>query len=158
MLRLVGPMASLLLAQPVGMNFLTRTSGVVIALSASLAVATPSHGQDLDPASIEALSATLTVLSDPGPRSPAVANDARMAALHAWIRSLDGSSELAREFYEFVAALFGELAQESNDGGQPLPQALEHAKADPSAFAASLSPETLQRLRALALKLSDAAR
>jgi hypothetical protein len=40
----------------------------------------------------------------------------------------------------------------------PLREALEQAKADPATFAAGLSPETLQRLKALAVKISEPAR
>ncbi len=37
-------------------------------------------------------------------------------------------------------------------------EALDRAKSDPAGFAAMLRPETLERLRALSIKISDAQR
>ena len=48
-----------------------------------------------------------------------------------------------------------ELTQNSGGDAQKMLQAVERAKADPAGFAAMLSPATQQRLRELAVKLSD---
>ena len=60
-----------------------------------------------------------------------------------------------QELYALAAEIFSELA--SNSGGDvgKMSQALARGTNDPVAFAATLSPATLQRLRELSVKISD---
>lgn len=130
-----------------------------IALVLSLALlcaAPPLAAQTLDPASQEALAATLMMLRDPALRGPAISGNAQAAGIDRQVQGMvGGSPQLAQEFYELAAEIFDELAQGTGGDVVRLNEALERAKSDPAAFATLLSPATLERLRALALKISD---
>ena len=133
------------------------TTGVtalfLIALSAG-----PLPAQALDPAAAEALAATLRMLADPAARAGVLATDPAAAAIDKQVQGMAGSSALAQEVYGIAAEVFAALAR--NSGGDPrrMSEALERAKSDPAGFAAMLRPETLERLRALSTKISDAPR
>ena len=120
--------------------------------------APPIHGQGLDPASAEALSTTLRMLADPALRSQAILGTPGAAEIDRQVQSIAGSSQLAQEMYEIAAAVFADLARSSGGDAARMSSALEGAKSDPAGFAARLSPETLQRLRELSTKISDAKR
>ena len=115
------------------------------------------HSQALDPAAASALATTLRMLADPAQRSQLIATDPTAAAIDKQVQSLAGSG-LAQEVYGLAAEVFADLAR--NSGGDPkrMAEALEQAKSDPAGFAAMLRPETLQRLRELSTKISDAQR
>ncbi|OGK98100.1 MAG: hypothetical protein A3E31_16620 [Candidatus Rokubacteria bacterium RIFCSPHIGHO2_12_FULL_73_22] len=117
--------------------------------------AAPAAAQALDPASEEALAAVLRLLQDPAQRGPAVAGDPRAAAIDREVQTLAGSPELAQAFYELAAEVFADLTRGTGGDARRLGEALERAKADPEAFTALLSPATLDRLRALAVRISD---
>lgn len=125
------------------------------ALLAFLLGAAPLGAQTLDAASADALAATLRMLQDPSLRGPAVAADPRAAAVDTQIRSLAGSPQLTQELYELAAQVMSELTQSSGGDVGRMTETLERGKADPAAFAAMLSPATLQRLRELSVKISD---
>ena len=57
-----------------------------------------------------------------------------------------------------AADVFADLARNSNGDPRAMNEALDRAKSDPAGFAAMLRPETLEKLRALSTKLSDAQR
>ena len=120
--------------------------------------APPIHGQGLDPASAEALSATLRMLADPASRSEVILGTPGAAEIDRQVQSLAGSSQLAQEIYGIAAAVFADLARSSGGDAARMSDTLERAKSDPAGFAARLSPETLQRLRELSTKISDAKR
>lgn len=123
---------------------------------ALLCAAPPLAAQTLDPVSQEALAATLRMLRDPALRGPAISRNAQADGIDRQVQGMvGGSPQLAQEFYELAAQIFGELAQGTGGDVAKLNEALERAKSDPAAFAALLSPQTLERLRALALKISD---
>lgn len=123
---------------------------------ALLCAAPPLAAQTLDPVSQEALAATLRMLRDPALRGPAISGNAQADGIDRQVQGMvGGSPQLAQEFYELAAQIFGELAQSTGGDVAKLNEALERAKSDPAAFAALLSPQTLERLRALALKISD---
>jgi hypothetical protein len=111
--------------------------------------------QALDPQAAQALAATLKVLLDPAMRSAAVAGNPQASQIDQQIRALTGSEALTQEFYALAADVFSELTQGS--GGDPgkMTEALSRASADPSGLATTLSPQTLERLRQLAAKISD---
>jgi len=135
---------------------------VAIALSFALSLlvlpAPPLPAQTLDPAAAAALATTLRMLADPAARGQILATDPTAAAIDKQVQRLAGSSQLAEEVYGLAAEVFADLARSS--GGDPgrLSEALDRAKTDPAGFAAMLRPETLERLRALATKISDAQR
>jgi len=85
-------------------------------IAVSLAV-TPAlllaQGQGLDPASAEALSATLRMLADPVSRGEAILGTPGAAEIDRQVQSLVGSSQLAQEMYEIAAAVFADLARSS---------------------------------------------
>ncbi|HEV8532487.1 MAG TPA: hypothetical protein VGT00_13795 [Methylomirabilota bacterium] len=128
--------------------------GVVVAL-AFLASAGPAAAQALDPTSQDALNQTLQILLDPNARAGELAKNPQGAAVDQQVRALTGSDALTQEFYAVAAQVLSELAQNSGGDAQKMLQAVERAKSDPASFAAMLSPATQQRLRDLAVKLSD---
>ena len=66
--------------------------------------------------------------------------------------------QLAQEVYGLAAEVFADLARSTGGDPRQLSAALDRAKSDPAGFAAMLRPETLDRLRALATRISDAQR
>ena len=127
----------------------------LVALALVLLAAAPLAGETPDPALQEALAATLRVLRDPALRSPAVAGSPRAAEIDSEVQAMTGSPQLTQEFYDLAATIFEELARNSGGDTNKLRETLERATEDPAAFAALLSPATLDRLRALAVKISD---
>jgi hypothetical protein len=130
-------------------------TALLIALSA---LATPLAAQTLDPAAAEALATTLRMLADPAARGQVLATDPAAAAVDRQVQGMAGSSQLAQEVYGLAAEVFADLARSSGGDPRRLSEALERAKSDPAGFAAMLRPETLERLRALATRISDAQR
>lgn len=132
-----------------------RIALVGVALAVVLAGPGPLRAQALDPASQEALSATLKMLLDPSLRSPEIAKNQQATTIDKQVQSMVGSEQLRQEFYALAAQIFQELTANSGGDVAKMNEALERAKADPAAFAAMLSPQTLQRLRELSIKISD---
>ncbi|MGH7401372.1 MAG: hypothetical protein ACREKQ_03025, partial [Candidatus Rokuibacteriota bacterium] len=130
------------------------TKRLATALLLLTLTAAPLPAQSLDPAAAEALATTLRMLADPAARGQILVADPTAAAIDKQVQSMAGSSELAQEVYGLAAEVFADLAESS--GGDPgrLHESLERAKSDPAGFAAMLRPETLERLRALATKIS----
>ena len=69
-----------------------------------------------------------------------------------------GSPQLAQEVYSLAADAFADLIRSSGGDVEKMSATLERARTDPAAFAAMLSPQTLDRLRALSIKISDTKR
>ena len=126
----------------------------VVAL-ALLASAGSTAAQPLDASSQDALSQTLQILLDPNARAAELAKVPQGATVDQQVRALTGSDALTQEFYAVAGQVLSELTQNSGGDAQKMLQAVERAKADPAGFAAMLSPATQQRLRELAVKLSD---
>jgi len=134
---------------------LRKIALVGVTLAVLLAVPGPLRAQALDPASQEALSATLKMLMDPALRTPEIAKNQQATAIDKQVQSLMGGEQLQQEFYALAAQIFQELTSNSGGDASKMNEALERAKGDPAAFAALLSPATLQRLRELSIKISD---
>jgi hypothetical protein len=126
-----------------------------LTLALLLAPAPSVRAQALDPAASEALSTTLRVLLDPSLRAAAIAGHPQAAAADQQIRSLTGSDALTQELFALAADVFQELTQASGGDATKMAQTLDGARTDPGAFAAMLSPQTLERLRQLSIKISD---
>jgi len=122
---------------------------------ALLASAGSTASQPLDASSQDALSQTLQILLDPNARAAELAKNPQGATVDQQVRALTGSDALTQEFYAAAGQVLSELTQNSGGDAQKMLQAVERAKADPAGFAAMLSPQTQQRLRDLAVKLSD---
>jgi hypothetical protein len=129
------------------------------ALALALALAGLAHGparaQALDPAAAGALEATLRMLLDPAARAAALAGNPQAGPIDQQVRALTGSEALTQELYALAADVFRELAQST--GGDParMTELLDRGRTDPAAFAAGLSPQTLERLRALSIRIGD---
>jgi hypothetical protein len=117
--------------------------------------AVPAESQSLDPTSQDALDKTLRMLLDPAARSGEVSRSTQGAAVDQQVRALAGSEALTQEVYALAGQVLSELVQSTGGDTQKMLQALDRAKTDPAGFAALLSPATQQRLRELAVKLSD---
>jgi len=126
----------------------------VVAL-ALLTSAGSTGAQPLDPRSQDALGQTLQIMLDPNARAAELAKSPQGATADQEVRALTGSDALTQEFYAVAGQVLTELTQNSGGDAQKMLQAVERAKADPAGFAAMLSPATQQRLRELAVKLSD---
>src|SRR5215510_534387 len=105
-------------------------------------------GGPLDPASADALGDVLRMLQDPTARSGQ--GGVRTPPMDPRLQALAESPELNREFYELAADIFSEITQAAGGDVSKMNEAVARAKSDPAAFAASLSPATRARLRALA--------
>jgi len=126
----------------------------VVAL-ALLTSAGSTGAQPLDPRSQDALGQTLQIILDPDARAAELAKNPQGVTADQQVRALTGSDALTQEFYAVAGQVLTELTQNSGGDAQKMLQAVERAKADPAGFAAMLSPATQQRLRELAVKLSD---
>lgn len=133
-------------------------TAMLAALSLLALPAASLSAQPLDPAAADALATTLRMLADPAARGQILATDPNAAAIDRQVQGLAGSSQLAQEVYGLAAEVFADLARSTGGDPRQLSAALDRAKSDPAAFAAMLRPETLDRLRALATRISDAQR
>jgi hypothetical protein len=129
-----------------------------LAIAATLALAlaaAPLGAQPLDPAASDALGVTLRMLLDPALRSAAIAGNPQAGAAEQQVRALTGSDALTQELFALAADVFRELTQASGGDAAATAQTLDRARTDPGGFAAMLSPQTLERLRQLATRISD---
>jgi hypothetical protein len=127
------------------------------ALALALALGTPGTpaAQSLDPAAAEALAAAMKMLLDPAQRAAAIAGSPQAGPIDQDIRALTRSDALTQELYALAAQIFSELTQASGGDPTKMSQTLERARTDPAGFAAGLSPQTLERLHQLSIKISD---
>jgi hypothetical protein len=118
----------------------------------------PAAAQKLDPASQDALDKTLQILLDPQARSGELTKSSQGSAMDLQVRALTGSDALSQELYQLAGDVLKELAQSTGGDPQKMLLAVDRARSDPAGFASMLSPATLQRLRDLSVKISDAKR
>ena len=130
-----------------------RNEAIRVVIVLAWLAAAPVTAQPLDPASSDALAATLRMLQDPALRGAAIAATPQATAVDQQIQSIAGS--LTQEIYALAAQVMSELARSSGGDVNRMVDVLERGKTDPAGFAALLSPETLQRLRELSTKISD---
>jgi hypothetical protein len=127
----------------------------LVALVVALGPGSPASAQPLDATATEALAATLKMLLDPAQRGAVIAGSPQAATIDQHVRSLTGSEALTQEFYALAAEVFQELAVGTGGDVTKMTETLGRAPTDPAAFAALLSPQTLQRLRQLSTKIAD---
>ena len=132
-----------------------RRLTAALTLILALAHGAPLAAQSLDPAASEALATTLGVLLDPTLRAAAIAGSPQAGAADRQARSLTGSDALTQEIFALAAVVFRELTQATGGDAAKMTETLDRARIDPAAFAAALSPQTLERLRQLSIKISD---
>ena len=127
------------------------------ALVASVVLGTAGTGdaQALDPASREALAAVTRMLQDPAARQAALAGQPGGAAAQKQLEALTRSPALMEEFYALAADVFADLARGTGGDVGRMGDALERGRTDPGSFASLLSAPTLERLRALSVKITD---
>ena len=128
---------------------------ILVAVGLLIGVAFVAQAQSLDPASQAAIDQTLRILLDPAARSAEVSRTPQGVAADQQVHDLAGSEALSQEVYALAGQVLSELVQNTGGDTQKMLQALDRARTDPAAFAALLSPATQQRLRELAVKLSD---
>jgi hypothetical protein len=126
-----------------------------LTLAFTLAPAGAPGAQSLDPAAAEALAAAMKMLLDPAQRAAAITGNPQAGPVDQDIRALTRSDALTQELYALAAQIFSELAQASGGDPTKMTQTLERARTDPTGFAAALSPQTLERLRQLSIRISD---
>ena len=128
----------------------------VIVTALLLALTAGVAGAQTDAASQEALAAVLRMLRDPALRGGAIADSPQGRAADADVQALTrGVPALNQDVYELAAMIFEDLTRASGGDVGAMSQALSRAQADPTGFAATLSPRTLERLRALGAKLPE---
>jgi hypothetical protein len=118
-----------------------------------LLLAAPAHAQSLDAVSTEALAAALKALQDPSARAAALSGNPQAGAVDQQIQAFAGG--LTPDVYALAAQVFAELVRNTGGDVGRLSDEIGHAGSNPSAFAATLSPATLERLRELASRISD---
>jgi hypothetical protein len=118
-----------------------------------LALSAPAHAQSLDAASTEALAAALNALQDPSARAAALSGNPQAGVVDQQIQAFAGG--LTPDVYALAAQVFAELVRNTGGDVGRLSDVIGRARTDPSAFAAMLSPVTLDRLRELASRISD---
>jgi hypothetical protein len=130
---------------------------IAIALLAVLTMAPLSgaRAQSLDPASREALAAVTRLLQDPASRQAALGSQPGGAAAQQQLEALTRSPALLEEVYALAAEIFADLARGTSGDVTRMGEALQRGQTDPVGFAALLSAPTLERLRALSVKISD---
>jgi hypothetical protein len=124
-----------------------RASSIVAAGLGVLLATCVARADGLDPASADALAAALGSLQ-------AEAATGKVAGLDPRLGAANASPELNRELYELAGQVLTEITQRAGGDPAAMSDALARGRSDPAAFAATLSPATRERLRALAAELS----
>ena len=99
--------------------------------------------------------ATLRLLQDPAQRDAMIAGNAQAAAADRQIQAMLRSPELRDEFFALAGSIFSDMVQRSGGDASKMAEALAAGQAHPAGFVASLSPQTAERLRAFASKITD---
>jgi len=131
-----------------------RVLGLVVGLALAGMSIGPVGAQALDPASSAALDATIRLLQDPAQRNAVIAGNPQAAAADQQIQGILKDPALQEEFYALAAAVFADLVQGSGGDANRMNQIITAAQTDPAGFVASLSPQTAERLRSFASKIS----
>ena len=129
-----------------------------LSLAAALAVAPPLGAQTLDPLTAKALAEALRVIQDPALRQTAIAKDPKAVEADRQARALAGSDKTTQDFYEFAIDIFVDLMLSAGGDMKKINETLDRAKADPAAFAATLSPRNRERLKEISTKVGARAR
>ena len=130
----------------------SRTLLVAVAL-VTLAIHAPVQAQPADPGSA-ALAEMLKSLTAPGGKGGPLGTGAGSGDIDQQVRALTGSPELTQEIYNLAAQVLGELLQSTGGDTNKLFDVIARAQSDPGAFAATLSPQTRERLKSLSDRIA----
>jgi hypothetical protein len=133
-----------------------RTLFVAVAF-ATLAVHVPLEAQQADTGAA-ALAEMLKALKVPGGKAGPLGAGTGSGDIEQQMRALTGSPELTQELFNVASQVLGELLQSTGGDMNKLFDVLLRAQSDPSAFAATLSPETRERLKDLSSRFPAAQR
>ena len=139
------------------MKLLTMTLAA-LSLAAALTVAPPLGAQTLDPQTAKALAEAIRVIQDPALRQAAITKAPKAVEAARQVRALAGSDKATQDFYEFAIDIFVDLMLSAGGDMKKITETLDRAKADPAAFAATLSPRNRERLKELSTKVGARAR
>jgi len=114
----------------------------------------PIQAQRVDSGSAAALSEMLKSLTGPGAKGGPLGAGTGSSDIEQQVRALIGSPELTQELYNLAAQVLGELLQSSGGDMNKLFDTLSRAQSDPGAFAATLSPQTRDRLKDLSDRIT----
>jgi hypothetical protein len=112
-----------------------RIGVVLLGLVGSLS----AHAEELDSASLEALTRTQALLQDKGQRGEALKNNQQGQALDAQLSSLVGTGADKEAIYAIAAEVFAQLVQETGGDAAKMNQILEEAQRNPEEFAKRLN-------------------
>ena len=130
----------------------SRTLLVAVAF-VTLAIHAPLQAQQVDPGSA-ALTEMLKSLTAPGGKGGPLGAGTGSGDIDQQVRALTGSPELTQEVYNLAAQVLGELLQSSGGDMNKLFDTLARAQSDPGTFAATLSPQTRERLKDLSDRIA----
>jgi hypothetical protein len=131
---------------------------VLLMLLAHLFTVTQTPAQTADSPSADSLGAALKILTDPTGKGLSPGSDPAAAEIDRQVQALTGSPQLAQEVYALAAQVFADLLKSNGGDIGKVMETLERGRTDPAAFAAGLSPQTLQRLSELSAKVGAAKR
>ena len=94
------------------------------------------------------------MLQDPAARTGAAGMGEQTPAFDPQLKAIAESPDLRKEFDELAAQVFSEITQDAGGDVSKMNDVVARGKSDPAVFAASLSPATRARLRALADKIA----
>jgi len=129
-----------------------RTLLLAVAFIALVIPAAPLQAQRVDSGSAPALSEMLKSLTAPGAKG--LGTGTGSGDIDQQVRALTGSPELTQELYNLAAQVLGELLQSSGGDMNKVFDTLSRARSDPEAFAATLSPQTRDRLKDLSDRIT----
>jgi hypothetical protein len=127
---------------------------VVFLLLVLLGTATGIRAQTLDPSTADSLATALKVLTDPAGRGALIGGSPAAAEIDRQTQALAGSPELTQEVYALAGQVLADLMKSTGGDLGKVMETLGRAQNDPAAFAAGLSPETLQKLSELSAKIA----
>jgi hypothetical protein len=128
---------------------LLAVASVVVLLGSFVSV----QAQQADPGSA-ALAEMLKSLTGPGGKAGPLGAGAGSGDIDQQVRALTGSPQLTQEVYNLAAQVLGEVLQSTGGDMSKLFDLLARAQSDPSAFVATLSPETRDRLKELSDRIA----
>lgn len=129
------------------MRFLSALAMTVILTGLQ---ASSGQAQELDPASMEALTKTQDLLKNPAIRQQAIQGDAAAQAADAQVRALAGRGIAPDQVYELSNDVMADLVKQTGGDPAKMQAIVERAKADPASLKQYLSEPSREKIRQLA--------
>jgi hypothetical protein len=107
----------------------------------------------LDAADEEALKKTQELLQNPALRQKTLEKDADAARADQKVRELGVTEENSEEIYSITSDIAATLIREADGDPAKLQEMIQKAIQNPEAFAQSLSPEQIRRIKAVSSKI-----